>query len=316
MRLKLFRAADMAEALAQARATLGPDALILDSRRIAGGVELTAALDPAEPAAPALPPVPPLPERPACRPAAPAADDGPARVLAYHGVPAALRAALEHAAGTLGTLEQALAARIGFAPLSWARPLLLAGPPGAGKTLTAARLATRLVLSGLRPLVITADGRRAGAAEQLAAYTRLLGLDLIVADTPALLARALARRGPGAPVLIDGWGIDPLAEADIAALRALAEAAGAGLVAVLPAGADPDEAAEHAAALHAAGARVGVATRLDLARRLGAVLAAAAILPLAEAGLGPGAADGLVPATPALLAARLRRGPAPNGRAA
>ncbi len=50
-----------------------------------------------------------------------------------------------------------------------------------------------------------------------------------------------------------------------------------------------------------------VATRLDLARRLGGVLAAAARtgLALTEAGIGPGAADGLLPLTPEWLAARL-----------
>src|SRR4051812_17517746 len=43
MRLRLFRAAGMADAMAQLRAALGPDAVILDSRRVAGGVEVTAA---------------------------------------------------------------------------------------------------------------------------------------------------------------------------------------------------------------------------------------------------------------------------------
>ena len=81
---------------------------------------------------------------------------------------------------------------------------------------------------------------------------------------------------------------------------------------VIPAGADPGEAAEAAAALAEGGARLLVATRLDVARRLGSILAAAeAGLALAEAGIGPGAADGLVPFTPALLAARLLRQPTP-----
>jgi hypothetical protein len=42
-----------------------------------------------------------------------------------------------------------------------------------------------------------------------------------------------------------------------------------------------------------------------------AASAAEAGLALAEAGIGPGAADGLVPFTPALLAARLLRQPTP-----
>jgi len=78
--------------------------------------------------------------------------------------------------------------------------------------------------------------------------------------------------------------------------------------AVLPAGGDAAESAELAAALAGTGATLLIATRLDVARRLGGILAAAAAgLALAEAGIGPGAADGLVPLTPDLLAARLQR---------
>jgi flagellar biosynthesis protein FlhF len=81
------------------------------------------------------------------------------------------------------------------------------------------------------------------------------------------------------------------------------------MVLVLPAGLDPAEAIEMAHAYAAAGANLLVATRLDLARRLGGVLAAAgAGLALTEAGVGPGAADGMLPITPAWLAARLVSG--------
>ncbi len=76
---------------------------------------------------------------------------------------------------------------------------------------------------------------------------------------------------------------------------------------MLPGGLHPAEAAELAAAFAEAGAALLIATRLDQARRLGGVLAAADAgrLALAEAGMGPGAADGLAPLTPALLAERL-----------
>ena len=79
---------------------------------------------------------------------------------------------------------------------------------------------------------------------------------------------------------------------------------------MLPAGVDAAEAADIAGAFAEGGASLLVATRLDVARRLGGVVAAAksAGLALAEAGIGPGAADGLTPLTPAFLAARLARG--------
>ncbi len=291
MRLKLYRAANMAEVMASVRAELGPDALILATRRVAEGIELTAALEPEPvPSTPAAPP-PPDPARRA--------------LLDFHAVPASLHAALEH-----GPLEDALARAFAFVPLGFdagSRPVLLAGPPGAGKTLTAARLVTRLVLAGTKPLVITADGKRAGGVEQLAAFTRLLGIELVVASHPVTLGRALARRHGGAPVLIDAPGTDPLDPAQREEVAAFAHAADAVVALVLPGGMHPAEAADLASGYAQAGAAYMVATRLDQARRLGSVLAAAHAgrLSLAGAGIGPGASDGLVPLTPAFLAARL-----------
>ena len=80
-------------------------------------------------------------------------------------------------------------------------------------------------MAGITPMVITADGRRAGATEQLAAFTRLLGISLIVASHPVTLGRALTRRTDGAPVLIDTPGSDPFDPAQAEELRALAATA-------------------------------------------------------------------------------------------
>lgn len=295
MRLKLYRAHDTAEAIARVRAELGADALILSSRRVSGGVEVTAALEPAD-------------EAPAPAPAAPA-DPDRAAAFAWHNVPAGLARKL-----SAGPLPFALSTVFGFVPLALAPeapPVLFVGPPGAGKTLTVARLASRLVLAGVTPMVITADGKRAGAPEQLAAFTRLLGLQLLVASQPTALIRALARRKDGAPVLIDTPGSDPFDAAQREEIAALASTVGGEIAAVLPAGLDPAEATDLAGAYSACGARKLAATRLDLARRIGGVLAAAgAGLALAEAGIGPGAADGMVAMTPDLLARRLMRLPA------
>lgn len=296
MRLRVFHAPRMAEAMAQVRAELGAEAVILGSRRTAGGVEVTAALEPAEPIL--IPPAPlsaaaPAPPRP--------------NALARHNLPPALAARLGQ-----GALAERLAETLGFAPLpdGMARPLLLAGPPGAGKTLSCAKLAARAVLGGAAPLVVTTDDARAGATEQLAAFTRLLGLSLAVAPGPAALAKALAHRAAGQPTFIDTAGCDPFDPAQAEALLLLARAAGATILAVLPAGLDAGEAADLARAFAALGARHLLPTRLDATRRLGGVLAAAAAgLALTEAGTGPGAADGLTPLTPDWLARRLEAGP-------
>lgn len=157
--------------------------------------------------------------------------------------------------------------------------------------------------------MVTADGMRSGATEQLAAFTRLLGIQLIVAHTPAAIARAVTFRQDGAPVIIDGPGTNPFDPAQRDAVASLAAAAGAHAAFVLAAGACPGEAGELGSSYAEAGAAYLIPTRLDLARRLGAVLSAADAgkLALSESGVGPGVADGLSPLTPEDLAERLAR---------
>lgn len=293
MRLRVFSAPRMADAMAQLRAELGADAVILSTRRTASGVEVTAALEQDEPL---LIPPDAVPGH--------GAPSLPDPALARHNLPAALLGRMR------GPLPTALATVFSFAPLPdpGSRPIALVGPPGAGKTLTCAKLATRLVMAGRPSVVVTTDSARAGAVEQLAAFTRLLGLTLAVAANPGQLGRAMVRREAGQPAIIDTAGCDPFNGAQAAALLALLRAAEAVPVLVLPAGLDAQEAAELARAFAALGARSMIPTRLDSARRLGSVLAAAEAGPLAlaEAGTGPNPADGLTPLTPDWLAARLR----------
>ena len=282
--------------MAQVRAELGPEALILSTRRLAQGVELTAALEQEEVHDP---------------PPTQAID------LSHHGLPGAVSAAVSGQCSVDGVargLRRVL--RFGALPLMQVDgegpppPLLLAGMPGAGKTLSVARLATRLVLAGIRPTVITADGRRAGAAEELATFTRLLGIRLMVAGSPATLSRALAAAeqadAPG-PVLIDSSGISPFVAGDVSAIAELVAAARAVPVLVMQAGLHPDDAAEQARAFAPIGARHLLPTRLDLTRRLGSILAAAVSgdLALTEASAGPGATEPALPVTPEYLARRL-----------
>ena len=96
-------------------------------------------------------------------------------------------------------------------------------------------------------------------------------------------------------------------ERKILPLPTLAAVTGATTVLVLQAGLDPAEAADLARAYAELGATLMVATKLDLARRLGSVLSAATAgrLALTEAGVGPGVADGLIRLTQDELATRL-----------
>ena len=117
MRIKLYTARGMPEAMALIRTELGADAVILNSRRIAGGVEVTAARDELA-AAPTLPPSPLPFARPESCP------------LLAHGTPEPLAAKLR-----AGPLPFALSVVFRFQPIDSAtlrRPLLFTGPPGAG----------------------------------------------------------------------------------------------------------------------------------------------------------------------------------------
>ena len=235
--------------MALVRDELGADALILSTRRVVQGVEITAALDQAD--IPELPPAQAVEVSP-----------GVAPHFTFHGIPPALAARLA-GPDLAATLREAF--RFDSLPIAAdGPPAMFAGLPGAGKTLTVARLATRLVLAGVVPMVITADGRRAGAAEELAAYTRLLGIGLVVASTPQTLARALVQRVPGTAVLIDTAGINPFAAPERAELTSLVEAAGALPILVMPAGQDCAEAIEQALAFAPIGIRHLLPTRLDL----------------------------------------------------
>ncbi|WP_372617906.1 GTP-binding protein [Falsiroseomonas sp.] len=293
--MRTITAARMADAMAVLRTELGEEAVILGTRRVAGGVEVTAAQETGDD------------EPLVLAPDAATAAAIPA-VLRRHNLPAALAHRL-----TGGKLDTAIGREFRFAKLPLdGGPLLLAGPPGAGKTTSCAKLATRLVLAGTPPLLVTADGRRAGAAEQLAAFARVLDLPLAIASSPGSLAKALARRAPGQQALVDLPGCDPFDSAAARRHAALAEAARGTSVLVLPAGLDAEEAAETARAFHLLGCRHLLPTRLDAARRLGGVLAAAAAADLAftEAGTGMDVATGLTPLAPAWLAERLAQGAA------
>jgi flagellar biosynthesis protein FlhF len=234
------------------------------------------------------------------------------RVLAYHGVPTTLARRLVRAATALAqqdaiaALTAALDGSLGFQPFEdrlSPRPLMLVGPPGVGKTTVAAKLIVDAHRRGRKIVAVSCDLLRAGGVDQLQAFTRILGLTLATADTPQALARILGAAN-GSDVIIDTAGVGPLSARDMGALEALVDAARAEPVLVLAAGADAMEAGDLATAFAGVGCRRIVATRLDVARRLGALLSAAEIGRLAFAGAtaGPHAAEAVSPLSPFSLA--------------
>lgn len=311
MRLKSFTGASLSDAMEQVRQALGDEAIIVATRDVPdGGVRITAAIDEdarqqegavgAQILAFDQPSTPALGGNPI---------DVVYRALADRGVPAAIADALlervEDAdlADPRDALNDALGHRFGFAPLAdtrWDRAVLLVGPPGAGKTQTAAKLAARGLLSGRSVGLFSTDVDRAGGTARLKALAKALRLTLLEADDAETLADGLEMEAGKDLRIVDAPGrnhFEPKEMADLArgiARRPIEP------VLVLPAGLDTDEAADIARAYREVGVTRLIATRLDLSRRFGSVLAAAEAGGMALAELSATAAikDGLIPAAP------------------
>jgi len=303
MRLKTFTAPSMSDAMQLVKTHLGPDAIIVSTQKGDGGlgIRITAAIeavededhydqydDDADPL------------------------DEIAEALAHHNVPGELADKLTRAAGSLDAddpllaLAGALDQHFKFQPLPTGgkRPIVLLGMPGAGKTATTAKLATRAVMNRRPVSVVTTDTQRAGGYEQLHAFTRLLEVDLQQADGASALQDAVVAAKPGSLILVDCAGGNPFDADDATQQRRLIAGIEAEVVLVMAAGGDPMEAAELGEAYAAMGARRLLATRLDIARRLGGLLSAASAgrLAFSEVGIGASVADGLAPLNPVSLA--------------
>jgi flagellar biosynthesis protein FlhF len=207
-------------------------------------------------------------------------------------------------------LAAALDASLTFAALALhgQRPVMLIGPPGAGKSIACAKLAARQALSGRGARVVTCDTVRAGAVAQLSSFTDLLGIPLYVIDDAADFAEIAA---DGTPTVIDSPGTNPYNQPELDDLARFIAAANAETVLVLPAGGDAAETVDMALAFAQLGPRKLLATRLDAANRIGALLAAAeaAHLALAATSVSPFVGDGLHPINPLSLARLLLRAP-------
>lgn len=315
MRLKSYFGSGLGEAMAQVRHELGEDAVIVsvEDEGDNGQTRIVAAIDRAEPEDDFIDTI--------VFNQATAGPDASLRsavgdALARHGVPARLAGLLVGAARTVDAPDAVLALAgaldvvFTFRPIAQPdRPILLVGPPGGGKTVTAAKLGARAALEGKAVDILTTDCVRTGGIDQLANLAKHFEVQVRAAEDPDALAAALADADLSDLVVIDSVGTNPYAASEMRALDAFAKASKAEVVLVMPAGLDGEEAAETAHAFAAIGASRLIVTRLDSARRLGGSLAAAhaASLAFAEAGTAPHLLDGLGPLNPVGLARLLVR---------
>jgi flagellar biosynthesis protein FlhF len=210
MRLKSFHGGNLTDAMRMVREALGDNAIIVATRDDDnGGVRVTAAIDEI-----------PATQQPVTLTAPPDGSEAMetiAEALTRHHVPSTLAEKLMATATQFASDDPLLAlgasfdTHFKFSPVTDEKPLMLVGPPGVGKTLCTAKFAIKSTLAKKPPTVISTDLERAGGLEQLAAFTRLLKLNLVeIEDAHAL--RDLLAMQKGNPVMIDTAGGNPFIE--------------------------------------------------------------------------------------------------------
>jgi flagellar biosynthesis protein FlhF len=334
MLLKTFLAKDMSHALAQVRAELGEEAVIIGTQKAKDGTLLVrAAIEKAEDIA-----APPVPVGETLAPfdaryrdglvarlrTAPSSnstarlpfDRGQLLALLHRNrMPETLAPRLAAEAEKSGLSDLALALAAGLDKFLRAEPLpiqsgnafLLTGPNGAGKTTVAAKLAAHARMAGIKTYFVATDLTGAGAMARLERFALHLDAEVIAAPTrTAMTAVVMKARADGGMIVADSAGFDPRATEAWRDFLNLADVDALEPVAVLSALTDSEEAADMATALEQLGAKRLIVTGLDLAKRRG-TLAALAMGPLAIAQVtqSPFLADGLETLSPLALARSL-----------
>jgi len=176
-------------------------------------------------------------------------------------------------------LTRLMAACFHYAPLSLEQEnytLMLVGPPGTGKTMTVAKMASQIVMGKKKPIIITTDNKRAGGVEQLSAFTAILGLELNVADSRGELWRLMREYAPHSRILIDTGGVNPYHEGDLKEIADYIKTdRSIEPILVTAAGSDAQEADDMAKMFSPLGVKRILVTRIDAARRYGSVLTVA-----------------------------------------
>lgn len=154
--------------------------------------------------------------------------------------------------------------------------LALVGPTGVGKTTTVAKLAARCVVRhGAASLgLVTTDGYRVGAYEQLKVYGRILGVSVQAANDAEELGRALDGLSGKRLVLVDTVGIGQR-DARMGEHLSLVSRAGMQRVLVLAACAQAEALEDALLAYRGAGLSGLILSKLDEAVKIGGALDAA-----------------------------------------
>ncbi len=317
MRLKTFYANTMTEAMQMVRKALGEDAIIVATKEENGGksVKVTAAVEPAF-------------EISTGQTAATDRDwlqydeeeetsavaERLTEAMLKHAVPDDITDQIISCATVMGLDEPGVAMiaaiehLFSFRPLPISavrKPIIMVGPPGSGKTLAVAKLAARGAMNGLNIGVISTDTVRAGGVEQLHAFTKLLEIDLKKAASAAELKALVEQMTEEKKdqIIVDTSGLNPFKAQEVKELARLIITVKARPVLAMPGGIDADESGEMARVFATIGVSEILPTRIDIARRLGGILAAAhhGSLSITDYSQTAMVAQGLAPMSPKTL---------------
>lgn len=302
MRLHTFNAVDLNTAMEMVREKLGDNAVIVSSNKEVGGmVRVTAAIEEQSFQ---------LPSKQEDSEIQKQLDDEVTRILRFHKVPGKIIEEItphiysQQFLNAGAALEYAFFKNYKFSPVhhTQAKPLMLFGMPGIGKTLAISKMMTEAVFADRKINVITTDIKRAGGIEQLSAFTKILGIKLQIAKNPEQLLQELNKNTDGV-TLIDSAGVNPLDTEEISGLQDLLKVADIDPALVMPAGMDVEEAVDMARAYRPIKCNRLIITKADSARRFGSIITVARILGLAFANFSgtPNVATSLEPITPKTL---------------
>jgi len=297
----------MSDALKMVKKHFGEEAIIVSSQKaeMGLGVQVTAAID-TETTTPME-----LNDNVSNRPSD--VDEKLSTILSGQGVLPKIADKILNICSTLGldeidtSLASSIDQIINFKPLPKANEnetFMLVGLPGAGKTVTTAKLATKAVMNGNKINIISTDNVRAGGIQQLEAFTKILKIDLMCAQDGHSLKEAIAAGTPQCQTIIDCAGGNPFKKSDYIRQKDLISSTEAKVIMLLADGTDPLEAADLAQAYSELGAEGLIGTRIDLAKRHGSLITAAVSgnLNVYGMGNGPSVTDGLEQLNPVSLA--------------
>ena len=310
MRVKTFTAPTHSEAMKLVREGLGDEAIIIASGSTddAGGVQIIAAVDTNLSTATENS-IKQEPDKSSNL----NIEETVRQALTFHGGPSRLISHLSYAAAKADAPNptMALAAAIDTTfefslldPTKFNGPIMLVGPPGNGKTIVAAKLCTQAKLAKRAVKAISCDTQRAGGIEQFKAFTNILGIELITVATDEALKNHIEQDTNDQMHVIDTAATNPYNEVELDDLYCKIKASQAEPVLVLAAGLDPMVIADMVRFYSDIGVKRFIATQMDIARRAGAILAAAdcASLAFCNVSVSPKVSDPLKPISPVSLA--------------